>query len=129
VSRDLDELFAGLARSPFRSRIKLAPPDARYLRNKGLGTVLRHADDFIRERLAPAEPKNDGKQTPWRGHPAFVAQHATGTCCRACLAKWHRIPKGEQLNDAQRAHVLRVIERWLVAQAEPGDADSSLFGA
>ncbi len=29
-----------------------------------------------------AEPRNDGKQTPFRGHPVFTAQHATATCCR-----------------------------------------------
>jgi predicted Fe-S protein YdhL (DUF1289 family) len=127
MRQDLNELFAALARSSFRSRFKLGKPDLKYLHEKGLELVLRHAADFIDNRLAPAVPPNDGKQTPWRGHPVFVAQHATGTCCRGCLAKWHRIPKGVELDDAQRAHVLRVIERWLVAQGASIHQTPSLF--
>ena len=111
--RDPDDLFAALARSGFRSRFRLGPRDKAYLRDKGLDVVLKHARDFIRQRLAPAEPANDGKQTPWRGHPAFVAQHATATCCRTCLAKWHGIPAGRELTPDEIEHVLKVIERWL----------------
>ena len=62
---------------------------------------------------------NDGKQTPFRGHPVFVAQHATATCCRGCLAKWHEIPHGEELTDEQQAHVIAALERWLRAELGP----------
>ncbi|NUO63346.1 MAG: DUF4186 domain-containing protein [Gemmatimonadaceae bacterium] len=114
--RDLDDLFAALARAPFRAKFRLGASDAEYLRAKGLTVVVRHAEDFVARRLAPAEPKNDGKQTPWRGHPVFVAQHATATCCRSCLAKWHGIPAGHELTPEERAHVVRVLERWLGEQ-------------
>lgn len=111
--RDIDELFAALARAPFRAKFRLGPVDAEYLSAKGLPVVVRHAEDFVAKRLAPAEPKNDGKQTPWRGHPVFVAQHATATCCRGCLAKWHGIPAGRELTADESAHIVRVLERWL----------------
>jgi hypothetical protein len=62
-------------------------------------TLRLHARDLIARRLAPAEPRNDGKQTPYRGHPVFVAQHATATCCRTCLERWHQIPKGRELTE------------------------------
>ena len=78
--------------------------------------MLEHAADFVATRLAPAQPANDGKQTPFRNHPVFVAQHATATCCRGCLEKWHRIPKGRPLADEEQAHVVATIERWLRAQ-------------
>lgn len=113
--RDLDELFDALARSAFRRRQRLGPADLRYLRARGIRTVLAHAGEMIGERLAPAHPANDGRQTPMRGHPAFVAQHATAACCRGCLAKWHGIPVGRELTAAERAHVLRALERWLCA--------------
>ncbi|NUQ20175.1 MAG: DUF4186 family protein, partial [Gemmatimonadaceae bacterium] len=58
--RDLDDLFAALARAPFRAKFRLGPADAEYLRLKGLPVVVRHAEDFVARRLAPAEPKNDG---------------------------------------------------------------------
>ncbi|HSU67653.1 MAG TPA: DUF4186 family protein [Tepidisphaeraceae bacterium] len=73
----------------------------------------RHASDFIDQRLARAHPERDGKQTPWRGHPVFVAQHATATCCRGCVAKWHGIPAGVELTPEQRKYLLGVIEHWL----------------
>ena len=118
MKHDLDEVFAALARSDFRSRFRLRGKELDYLRGKGLAVVLRHAADFVEKRLAPAEPKNDGRQTPWRGHPAFVAQHATATCCRGCLQKWHGIPKGRELDAEEKRHVLNAIERWLAAAAE-----------
>ena len=109
----LDELFARLARSRFRSSQQLSPKDAQYLRDKGLDAVMDHARDFIAQRLAPAHPANDGKQTPWKGHPVFVAQHATACCCRGCLAKWHGIARGHALTDDEYAHILAALERWL----------------
>jgi hypothetical protein len=111
--RYIDEVFAALARSDFRRSKRLGSKDAEYLRNKGISKVTEHAADFVEKRLAPADPANDGKQTPWRGHPVFVAQHATGTCCRSCLAKWHHIPKGRALSEEEKEHVVRVIKHWL----------------
>ena len=114
--RDLDELFAGLGRSKFRSRFRLAGKEAEYLRDKGLELILDHARDFVTKRLADANPVNDGKQTPMRNHPVFVAQHATGTCCRSCLAKWHGIPKGRPLTQEQIDYIVEVLRRWLAGQ-------------
>lgn len=111
--RDPDDLFQALGKSAFRRRQTLGAADLAYLRARGMEAVRRHADEMIAARLAPAQPLNDGKQTPMRGHPVFVAQHATGTCCRGCLAKWHRIPKGRELTDEERAYVVSVLERWL----------------
>lgn len=84
---DLDPLFSRLARSTFRSRFRLGDKERQYCWDKGPDTIDQHAADFVEKRLAPAQPANDGKQTPMRGHPVFIAQHATATCCRGCLAK------------------------------------------
>jgi hypothetical protein len=111
--RNLDELFAALGTSSFRSRQALDEKDRRYLASRGLETVLAHAADFVARRLAPAEPRNDGKQTPWRGHPVFTAQHATATCCRGCLEKWHGIERGRALTPDEQAYVVGVLGRWL----------------
>ncbi|HVY86418.1 MAG TPA: DUF4186 domain-containing protein [Caulobacterales bacterium] len=107
------DLFDRLRASRFRSRFKLGPKEAAYLHDKGLPVVREHAADFVAKRLAPAAPANDGKQTPMRGHPVFIAQHATATCCRSCLAKWHGIAAGAALTPAQQVYVVDVIERWL----------------
>jgi predicted Fe-S protein YdhL (DUF1289 family) len=118
---DLNKLFAALAASSFRRRFRLRGRELEYLRRKGLPTVMEHAADFIEKRLAPAAPANDGKQTPMRHHPVFIAQHATATCCRGCLQKWHAIPKGRVLETAEKRYILRVIETWLERE-EKSDA-------
>ena len=110
---DIDNVLARLSRSAFRRRFVLAGADRAYLARKGLDDVLDHARGFIAKRLAPANPVGDGKQTPFRGHPVFVAQHATATCCRGCLAKWHGIPRGRPLDAAEQDYVLAVLEQWL----------------
>lgn len=125
--RDLDELFAALARSTFRAGFKLNSKDMAYLQQKGLSAVLDHAEDFINKRLAPAVIENDGKQTPMRGHPVFVAQHATACCCRGCLQKWHHIPQGRELTLAEQAYIVVVLEKWLgekVSNTKPCYTDS-----
>jgi hypothetical protein len=114
--RELDELFAALAKSAFRRKFHLQGKDLDYLHNKGLTTVLSHANDFISKRLAPAFPEKDGKQTPFRGHPVFVAQHATACCCRGCLEKWHRIPKGRSLSADEQTYILNVLKGWLLEE-------------
>ena len=113
---ELDTIFAALRQSRFRSRFKLPDKERSYLRIKGWPLILDHAARFIEQRLAPASPANDGKQTPWRGHPVFIAQHATATCCRGCLEKWHGITRGRELNQEQQEYVVSVIERWLMEQ-------------
>jgi predicted Fe-S protein YdhL (DUF1289 family) len=119
--RDLEEVFRELGGSAFRRGFRLGDKESNYLREKGLTLVLAHAADFVEKRLAPAEPPNDGRQTPMRGHPAFVAQHATATCCRGCLRKWHRIPKGRPLDEGERRYVLSVLARWLEGQGTPNE--------
>ncbi len=116
--RDLDDIFARLAKSPFRQRFRLGPKERGYLATKGLAIVLDHARAFTDQRLAPANPRNDGKQTPFRGHPVFIAQHATATCCRSCLEKWHGIPRGGVLNAQECGHVMAVLESWLRMQTD-----------
>jgi hypothetical protein len=114
--RNVDDVLERLRQSSFRQRFHLQGAERAYLDRKGLDVVLEHAADFIEKRLAPAYPANDGKQTPMRKHPVFVAQHATATCCRGCLEKWHAIPKGRELSTEEKQHIVLVIRRWLVSQ-------------
>jgi predicted Fe-S protein YdhL (DUF1289 family) len=115
--KSIDDIFAALQKSAFRRRFHLQAAERAYLQQQGLPTVLAHARDFVDKRLAPANPAKDGKQTPFRGHPVFVAQHATATCCRGCLAKWHEIPHGRMLDAQERDHVVAALEHWLRMEA------------
>ena len=111
-------LFQRLGQSEFRSSFSLKSNDRHYVREKGMDVVRRHAQDFIGKRLAPAAPANDGRQTPMRGHPVFVAQHATATCCRGCLAMWHGIAEGAALSETEQAYLVDVIMEWITRQME-----------
>ncbi len=106
-----------LARSRFRSRFRLSDEDRAYAARCGWETLAAQAGKIVRERLAPAAPRNDGRQTPMRGHPVFVAQHATATCCRGCLAKWHGIPPDRPLSDAEVARVVDFLLAWIREKA------------
>lgn len=113
---ELDRLFQRLDASTFRRRFRLGSKERQYCLEKGPEVIDRHAAEFIAQRLAAAEPRNDGKQTPMRGHPVFIAQHATATCCRSCLEKWHRIAAHQPLSAEQRRYMVTVIHAWLVKE-------------
>lgn len=113
---DFTRLFERLAKSAFRSRFRLTQKDKSYIVAKGMATIRRHAIDFVTKRLAPAVIPNDGKQTPLRGHPVFLAQHATGCCCRSCLSKWHHIPAGRQLTEEEQQYIVAVLMTWIERQ-------------
>ena len=118
---DYNDLFLRLSKSKFRANFKLKPRERAYLRVRGMQEVLGQGRKLITERLGPAEPKNDGRQTPMRNHPVFVAQHATGCCCRGCLAKWHGIPKGRELTGMEIDYITAVIAEWLKRQGVEED--------
>ena len=118
-----NKLFS-LKKSKFRSKFKLAQKDCNYTATKGLETIKDHAFDFVNSRVAPDIPKNDGKQTPMRGHPVFIAQHATATCCRGCLQKWHGIEKGRALTVAEIDYVVALIMGWIERQIDTKRASS-----
>ena len=111
-----EQVFEKLSKSKFRSRFKLSQKDRDYINTKGLETIKQHAKDFVSRRIAPAVIENDGKQTPMKNHPVFVAQHATACCCRGCIKKWHGFETGVQLTDEQQEYLVGLIMEWINKQ-------------
>lgn len=109
----IDEALAKLQKSKFRSGFHLTKKDIDYINEKGLDVIRTHAADFVAKRLAPAEIPNDGKQTPMRGHPVFVAQHACACCCRGCLNKWYRVPQGRALTRTEQQKTVNLLMAWI----------------
>lgn len=116
----IDEALEKLKKSKFRSSFHLSEKDKKYITEKGLNTIRSHAADFVAARLAPAEIPNDGKQTPMRGHPVFIAQHACACCCRGCLNKWYRVPKGKQLSAAEQRKIVNLLMAWIEREVKRG---------
>ena len=112
----IEQALSKLDRSRFRSSFYLTKKEREYLKDKGMETMRRHAQDFVRQKLAPAEPVNDGKQTPMHGHPVFKAMHATACCCRGCLNKWYHVPKGRELTESEQERIVNLLMAWLEHQ-------------
>lgn len=111
---NIDFILNKLSKSTFRSRFHLKDKDKQYIKEKGMDVIREHTYDFINKRLSPAVIANDGKQTPMKGHPTFIAQHATATCCRGCLYKWHGIQVGRELSQKEKDYIVEVIVSWIL---------------
>ncbi len=114
----VENILKSLNNSKFRSSFSLKQKDLEYIEKKGLSEIRKHAYDILEKRLVPADILNDGKQTPMRGHPVFIAQHATATCCRSCLEKWHHIPKGREITRQELDYIVEVIMMWIKLQLQ-----------
>ena len=102
-----------LQKSKFRNSFHLKEKEINYINKKGMLTIKNHATDFINTKLAPANPQNDGKQTPMKNHPVFIAMHACACCCRSCLYKWHKIPKNKELTNKEKNYILNLLLHWI----------------
>ena len=113
---DINYILCKLSKSKFRSSFHLKENDIKYLKEKGYLKIKEHAYDFIEKRLSSKQIVNDGRQTPMRGHPVFIAQHATATCCRSCLEKWHHIPANKELSRKEVDYIASVILEWIIRE-------------
>ncbi|MCR5150910.1 MAG: DUF4186 domain-containing protein [Clostridiales bacterium] len=109
----IDEALNKLEKSKFRSSFYLTKKEQLYLEEKGTAVIKQHAEDFVRQKLAGAEPVNDGRQTPMHGHPVFKAMHATACCCRGCLNKWYKVPLHKELTETQQMKIVNLLMAWI----------------
>ena len=112
----IEQTLLRLQKSAFRTKFHLSEKDRQYIMGKGMETIQHHAAEFIQTRLAPAIIPNDGKQTPMRGHPVFIAQHACACCCRGCLSKWYHVPIGRELTEDEQKRIVRLLMAWIERQ-------------
>ena len=112
----INNKLKSLSLSKFRSSFHLRKYMIKYIDEKGLDLIKSHTIDFVNEKLAPSNPKNDGKQTPMKGHPVFVAMHACGCCCRSCLYKWHNIPKDRELTKEEIDYIVSLLMIWIIRE-------------
>lgn len=116
--QSIDEALKKLEHSKFRSSFHLTKKEREYLKEKGMDVMESHAMDFVRTKLSAADPVNDGKQTPMKGHPVFKAMHATACCCRGCMNKWYKVPLHQELNEIQQEKIVHLLMAWIKRQEE-----------
>lgn len=113
MDEKIKNILDRLSKSKFRGSFHLKDKDILYIEDKGIDKIREHAYDFVTKRLADTSNVTDGKQTPMKGHPVFIAQHATGTCCRSCLEKWHHIRKNKNMTEDDIKYVVDIIMSWI----------------
>ena len=116
--QSIDEALKKLEHSKFRSSFHLTKKEREYLKEKGMDVMESHARDFVRTKLSAADPVNDGKQTPMKGHPVFKAMHATACCCRGCMNKWYKVPLHQELSEVQQEKIVHLLMAWIKRQEE-----------
>lgn len=109
----INKKLAALRKSKFRSSHHLRKYMYKFIDEKGLDKIEQDAYEIIKKKIGDAYPKNDGKQTPTKNHPVFIAQHACACCCRSCLEKWHKIPKGRELTEKEIKFIVALIMEWI----------------
>ena len=112
----IEQTLLRLSHSKFRSSFTLTRKEREYFNEKGIDVIRSHAADFVSTKLAPANPKNDGRQTPMHGHPVFKAMHATACCCRGCLEKWYHVPRGRELTLQEQERIVNLLIAWIQSQ-------------
>jgi hypothetical protein len=114
IEAEMLKKLNSLEKSKFRGAFHLNKKMKEYVNIKGLDKIRKDTYDFINSRLAPAVPKNDGKQTPMRQvHPTFIAMHANGFCCRNCLNRIHHIEKNRNLTNDEIDYIVEFIMLWI----------------
>lgn len=116
---DLTNLFERLAKSDFRSRLSVQARQG-VCNGKGIADDTKTRRGLCGKKTCSAVIPNDGKQTPMRGHPVFLAQHATGCCCRGCFFKWHHISAGRALTKEEQEYAVAVLMAWIEKQMNKG---------
>lgn len=91
----------------------LGESEREYVTSRGMDILRLHATDFVNKRLASANPNNSGRQTPTKGHPVFIAQHAMGCNDREGLMAYYDIPMNEPLTKEQEEMIVELILRWI----------------
>ena len=115
----MEKILNKLKKSKFRSSFHLNKKMRDYVTDKGIDVIKTHAYDFVNKRLKIYDTNKDGKQTPMRQvHPVFIAEHATATCCRGCIEKWHHISKTKILNDNEIDYIVNVIMKWIESEMD-----------
>lgn len=115
---DWKQIKSNLENHEIRHKFDLGDAEREYVRERGMKIIRLHTTDFVKKRLQPASPRNDGRQTPTKGHPVFLAQHATATSSRISMETIHGVPTGEPLTDRQVEWTVDVILQWLEEQME-----------
>lgn len=114
--KDADFIFSSMRRELIRQVFFQTPIDeiavAKAVELGRVG-VEERARRLLKQRIGKFTAW-DGRQVPMgKGDIVNYAQHATATCCRACLEAWHNIPADQELSAQQLDFCTKLVMRYV----------------
>ncbi|WP_372655987.1 DUF4186 family protein [Halobacteriovorax sp.] len=113
------DIFRRLGCSKVCCKFKLKDEQWEYLAKRGFDTILLEGRSLIVKIFNEDSLSHSCKVAPVQTHPIYIALHATGTCCRSSLEKWHKIPKSKELKEKDIFYILLVVKEWIIRQEKP----------
>jgi hypothetical protein len=113
---DIDYVFGALQFERIRHWYWHKPIDERALnhaKKKGLSGMRIAAEKRIRNYIAKIPDAFSARATPKSGNILYYGQHATGTCCRVCVAEWYGIPMNRELTELEIDYFTRLLIRYV----------------
>lgn len=100
-----------------------------HAQRKGRRQLYEAARRRIETSVGRANPAFDGRQTPTEGNTIYYAQHATASCCRACIEYWHGIPQNRPLSVDEVNYLTGLVIAFLDERLpELADEPAKLLG-
>lgn len=118
-ARDLDDVentFEALKYEFIRHHYWHKPFDEKainYALKKGKIELLKTVEQRIRSSVKAPADAFDGRRTKWEGNPIHYGQHATATCCRKCIERWHDISRDVELTEKQIKYFTHLVVMFL----------------
>jgi hypothetical protein len=78
------------------------------------GAVRHQLDKAIGSPMHPRQGRQTPRETSENATVVHYAQHATATCCRACLEEWHGIESGADLDDSQLDYLTDLVMLYVM---------------
>ena len=117
-SNDLEYTFDSLKKELLRHVCWVNDIDPKAIQNarkRGKNLILDRAKEIITKKIAKIpEGYYDYLCTKKEGSEIInYAQHATGTCCRNCLERWHNIPQDIILSEKQVDYCVGLVKLYI----------------
>ena len=113
LENPFNSILLQLSKSPVYNEIYLTQKERKYYLERNCEEMRKETEEIVRKSLEKKiSPKKDKHTRQW-GHPVYVAQRATGCCCRKCLYEWHNIPVNRRMTENEVRYVTDLLMEWM----------------
>lgn len=94
---------------------KINPKAILRAKKRGLKAIRERAKQIVSKKIGhPPVSRWDYRNCPQEGTEVIeYGRHATATCCRPCLERWHNIPQNAFLTEEQIKYCVDLVELYV----------------